>query len=128
MKFRLLIVTLISFICTAFINIADKAYVSDNEIQLCIKNATDNHADTICSTDFTVLTSAETNFTTTNNCPRHFTKRQSIQRLSERYVFYTNGKVYDKSFITTYRNIFYHSRTGIIVPYHSHMSLGVLII
>ena len=128
MKFRLLIVTLISFICTAFINIADKAYVSDNEIQLCIQNATYNHADAISSTDFTVHATGETNFTTNNNCPRHFTKRQSIQRLSERYVFYTNGKVYDKSFITTYRNIFYHSNIGLIVPYHSHLSLGVLII
>ena len=128
MKFRLLIVTLICFVCTAFINVADKIYVSDNEIQTCILNATDNHSDTITSTDFTVLTSGESNYTATNNCTRHFSKRQSIQRLPDRYVFHTNGKAYDKSFIVTYRNIFYHSHTGLIVPYHTHLSLGVLII
>lgn len=128
MNFRLLIVALISFVCTAFVNIADKIYVSDNEILTCIKNATENHSDTISSTDFTVLTSGESNYTATNNCPRHFTKRHSIQRLPDRYVFHTNGKAYDKSFIVTYRNIFYHSHTGLIVPYHSHLSLGVLII
>ena len=128
MNFRLLIVALISFVCTAFINIADKIYVSDNEIQTCILNATDNHSDTITSTDFTVLTSGESNYTATNNCARHFSKRQSIQRLPDRYVFHTNGKAYDKSFIVTYRNIFYHSHTGLIVPYHTHLSLGVLII
>lgn len=128
MNFRLLIVALISFVCTAFVNIADKIYVSDNEILTCIQNATENHSDTISSTDFTVLTSDESNYTATNNCPRHFTKRHSIQRLPDRYVFHTNGKAYDKSFIVTYRNIFYHSYTGLIVPYHSHLSLGVLII
>lgn len=128
MNFRLLIVALIGFVCTAFVNIADKIYVSENEIRTCIQNATENHSDTISSTDFTVLTSGESNYTATNNCPRHFTKRHSIQRLPDRYVFHTNGKAYDKSFIVTYRNIFYHSHTGLIVPYHSHLSLGVLII
>lgn len=128
MKFRLLIVTLICFVSTAFINIADKIYVSDNEIHTCILNATENHSDTITSTDFSVLSPGESNYTATNNCPRHFSKRQSIQRLPDRYVFHTNGKAYDKSFIVTYRNIFYHSHTGLIVPYHTHLSLGVLII
>ena len=128
MNFRLFIVALIGFVCTAFVNIADKIYVSENEIRTCIQNATENHSDTISSTDFTVLTSGESNYTATNNCPRHFTKRHSIQRLPDRYVFHTNGKAYDKSFIVTYRNIFYHSHTGLIVPYHSHLSLGVLII
>ena len=128
MNFRLLIVALISFVCTAFVNIADKIYVSENEILTCIQNATENHSDTISSTDFTVLTSGESNYTATNNCPRHFSKRQSIQRLPDRYVFHTNGKAYDKSFIVTYRKIFYHSHTGLIVPYHTHLSLGVLII
>ena len=128
MKFRLLIVTLICFVSTAFINIADKIYVSDNEIHTCILNATENHSDTITSTDFSVLSPGESNYTATNNSPRHFSKRQSIQRLPDRYVFHTNGKAYDKSFIVTYRNIFYHSHTGLIVPYHTHLSLGVLII
>ena len=128
MKFRLLIVTLICFVCTAFVNIADKLYVSDIEIQTCILKATENHSDTITSTDFSILTPGESNYTATNNCPRHFSKRQSIQRLPDRYVFHTNGKAYDKSFIVTYRNIFYHSHTGLIVPYHTHLSLGVLII
>ena len=128
MNFRLLIVAIISFICTAFANIADKIYVSENEILTCIQNATENHSDTISSTDFTVLNSGESNYTATNNCPRHFSKRQSIQRLPDRYVFHTNGKAYDKSFIVTYRNMFYHSHAGLIVPYHTHLSLGVLII
>ena len=128
MNFRLLIVALISFVCTAFVNIADKIYVSDNEILTCIQNATENHSDTISSTDFTVLTSGESNYTATNNCPRHFTKRHSIQRLPDRYVFHTNGKSYDLSFIQNYRNVFYHSHTGLLVPYHTYLSLGVLII
>ena len=128
MRYRILITMIISFVCTAFINIADKIHVSDNEIQACLVNALENHVDEISTVDFDIFTSGETNYTATNNCPRHFSKRQSIQRLPDRYVFHTNGKAYDKSFIVTYRNIFYHSHTGLIVPYHTHLSLGVLII
>ena len=128
MRFRILILTLISFVCTAFINIADKIHVSDNEIYACMLNAPENHVDEISTVDFDIFTSGETNYSTTNSNTRNFTKRQSYQRLPDRYVFHTNGKSYDKSFIQTYRNVFYHSHTGLLVPYHTHISLGVLII
>ena len=128
MRFRILILTLISFVCTAFINIADKIHVSDNEIQTCMLNALENHVDEISTVDSDIFTSGETNYSTTNSNTRNFTKRQSYQRLPDRYVFHTNGKSYDKSFIQTYRNVFYHSHTGLLVPYHTHISLGVLII
>lgn len=128
MRFRILILTLISFVCTAFINIADKIHVSDNEIQTCMLNALENHVDEISTVDSDIFTSGETNYSTTNSNTRNFTKLQSYQRLPDRYVFHTNGKSYDKSFIQTYRNVFYHSHTGLLVPYHTHISLGVLII
>lgn len=128
MRFRILILTLISFVCTAFINIADKIHVSDNEIQTCMLNALENHVDEISTVNSDIFTSGETNYSTTNSNTRNFTKRQSYQRLPDRYVFHTNGKSYDKSFIQTYRNVFYHSHTGLLVPYHTHISLGVLII
>ena len=128
MHFRILILTIISFICTAFFNIADKIHVSENEIHDCILNATDNHVDEISTTDFDIFTSGETNYTAHNSNTRHFSKRQSIQRLPDRYIFHTNGKSYDKSYIVTYQNLLYSSYTGLIVPYHTHLSLGVLII
>lgn len=128
MRFRILILTIISFVCTAFISIADKLHVSDNEIHACMLNALENHVDEISTVDFDIFTSGETNYSTTNSNTRNFTKRQSAQRLPDRYIFQTNGKAYDKSFITTYRNVFYHSYIGPLVPYHTHISLGVLII
>ena len=128
MRYRILITMIISFVCTAFINIADKIHVSDNEIQACLVNALENHVDEISTVDFDIFTSGETNYSTTNSNTRNFTKRQSVQRLPDRYIFQTNGKAYDKSFITTYRNVFYHSHIGLLVPYHTHISLGVLII
>ena len=128
MRFRILIITIISFVCTAFINIADKIHVSDNEIHACMLNALENHVDEISTVDFDIFTSGEANYSTTNSSTRNYTKRQSVQRLPDRYVFHTNGKSYDKSFIQTYRNVFYHSQTGLLVPYHTHISLRVLII
>lgn len=128
MHFRILIISIISFICAAFVNIADKIHVSDTEIQVCMMNAPENHVDEISTIDFDIFTSGQTNYSTTNTGTRNFTKRQSIQRLPDRYIFHTNGKSYDKSFIQTYQTIFYHSHTGLIVPYHTHLSLGVLII
>lgn len=128
MHFRLLIISILCFICTAFINVADKIHVSDTEIFECMLAAPDNHSDEISSVDFVNFTSGESTYTTTNSNVRNFTKRQSIQRLPDRYVFHTNTKSYDKSYILSYQTLFYQSQTGLIVPYHTYLSLGVLII
>ena len=128
MHLRLLIISILSFICTAFINVADKIHVSDTEIFECMLAAPDNHSDEISSVDFVNFTSGESNYTTTNSNVRNFTKRKSIQRLPDRYVFHTNTKSYDKSYILSYQTLFYQFQTGLIVPYHTHLSLGVLII
>ena len=126
MRFRLLIITLLSFICTAFINVADKIYVGEDETGLYIQTIQENHGYQISNEDFDILNPAESHFSCQNTGTRNFTKRKTDQRLPDRYTFYTNGRSHDVSLINDYLQSIYHYSRGLLFPFRSHISLRIL--
>ena len=126
MRFRLLIITLISFICTAFINVADKIYVGDNESELCIQSIPENYSYELSDEDFDILNPAESCYSCHNSCARNFSKRKSDQRQSERYTFFTCGKSYNVTVQSNYQLTLKQNSNSLLVPFRSYISLGIL--
>lgn len=126
MRFRLLIITLLCFICTAFVNVADKIYVSDNETGSYVSITQKNHGYQISNENFDIINPAEANYTCQNSGSGNLTKRKTDQRLTDRYTFYTNGKSYDASLINDYQQSLYHGSNALLVPFRSHISLRIL--
>ena len=126
MQFRLLIITLLGFICTTFVNVADKIYVSDNETISYINVIPENHGYQISNENFDIINPAESHYTCQYTGSRNFTKRKTDQRLPDRYTFQTNGKSYDASLINDYQQSLYHDSNGLLIPLRSHISLRIL--
>ena len=126
MRFRLLIITLIGFICTTLINVADKIYVSDNESVLSNYEAPLNNGFEISNEDFDILNPAESSYSCQNQNTRTFSKRKSEHRLPSRHTFCTCGKSYNVILISNYPHSFNQNSNGLLIPFRSHISLGIL--
>ena len=126
MKPRLLIISLLTLLCTAFINAADKDYsYMQSDTSGIIAERISVHE--ISSPEHNILLPRQTNFASQNQT-RTVSKRNNIQKYQFRYIFLISGKALGKSFIETYQLSFRSFTSGLLTPYRHHLSLGRLII
>ena len=126
MKPRLLIISILTLLCTAFINAADK---DCNNLQPEISKIIAGHisAHELSSPEHNILLPRQTNFASPTQT-RTVSKRNNIQKYQFRYIFLLSGKALGKSFIETYQHSFHSFTSGLLTPYRHHLSLGRLII
>ena len=126
MKPRLLIISILTLLCTAFINAAEK---DCNNLQPEISKIIAGHisAHELSSPEHNILLPRQTSFTSPTQT-RTVSKRNNIQKYQFRYIFLLSGKALSKSFIETYQHSFHSFTSGLLTPYRHHLSLGRLII
>ena len=126
MKPRLLIISLLTLFCTAFMNAADAGH---GNLPPDLSEITAGHVSTdeLSSPDHDILLPRQTNFASPTQT-RTVSRRNNVQKYQFRYIFFTSGKALGKSFIETYQLSFRSFTSGLLTPYRHHLSLGRLII
>ena len=126
MKPRLLIISILTLLCTALVNAGDK---DCNNLQPDISKIIAGHvsAHEISSPKHNILLPRQTTFASPTQT-RTVSKRNNIQKYQFRYIFLSSGKALGKSFIETYQLSFRSFTSGLLTPYRHHLSLGRLII
>ena len=128
MKYRLLIITFLSIICTAFTDVADNLFECHDHSEISstiLPSCYDSEISTACND---ILAARQNNFTT--NAPsRTLTKRTSVQRNLGKLQFYISaGKTICPDNFEIYQIINNLLPSGLCEMHRHLISLGKLII
>ena len=127
MKLKLLLITVLSFILTAFTHVAE-TLIPDEQPESLAELISEYSQDyKLTAQGQKLLLPRQTNYA---SCPQTKTisKRQINKRTSYRYTFYISGRPVDLNTIRTYQQVFCLHPTGLNESYRFFISLCKLII
>lgn len=90
MRFRLLIITFLCVICTAFTDAADRIFVNQDQSEIPSSILPSCYNSEISTTSNDILAARQDNFTT-NSPTRTLTKRTSVQRCLGKFNIYISA-------------------------------------
>ena len=125
MKTRLLILTILTLFCTAFLNAVDgQCHQQQNLAEIIAEHVTDQE---LSSPDQKLILPRQSNFAAPTQI-RTISKRHNNHRSITRSSFIISGKPVDCNFIRTYQQLVNLFPTGLCDSQRFFISLGKLII